>query len=157
MATARRIRVVRKIDVTMTAGLVAPSWPADAHPLWWVEDDGKGSRPSIIRFAWRPATGELRVGTQFRHALQVRGRKYPFEAWLRGFSFPRDRAIALRPYHWPIDAYEEFGAAQRRADLRVSRSFLKAIRPLLPDRVLIYLGVDNGFLKDRFGHLSQSW
>ena len=154
---ARSLSIVRELNVTSTAGLVPPSWPEGQHPLWWVQDDSKRRHPKIIRFSWLPVTGELRVGVQFRHALQVRGHEYPFEAWLRGFSFPQDRAIALRTYYWPQDAYDEFDRSHARLDLRVTRSFLRVLRPRLPDRTLVYLGVDNPFLRDRFGHLAQSW
>jgi hypothetical protein len=157
MTPPHPFRVLRKLNVTATAGLIPPSWPEGEHPLWWAEDDGRSTIPPIVRFTWLPVTGECRVGLQPRHKLQVLGHEYPFEAWLRGFSFPRDRAIAMRGYHWPADLYETYGPAQRRIDLRVSRSFLKVIRPHLPDRTLVYVGVDNAFLRDRFGHLSRSW
>jgi hypothetical protein len=153
---ARQFPIVRAMNVTATTGLEPKPEAGDRLPLWWVEQ-GTLKTPPIIRFCWQPRTGELRVGTQFRHKLQIMRHEFPFEAWLRGFSFQTEGVVALRTYFWPNGLYDEFDASHRRLDLRVTRSFLRVLRPHLPDRTILYDGVDNKFLLHRFSHLSRSW
>jgi hypothetical protein len=149
--------IVRKLEITATTGLMPPPWAPGTHPLWWAELDTKKA-PPIIRFSWLPVTGELRVGVQCRHALQIpRNDNFPFSAWLRGFSFPQERCLVIRTYFWPVNADEAFDAAHARLDLRVARSFLKLVRPFMPPRTLVFDGADNEFLRRRFSHLADAW
>src|SRR5688572_10204032 len=131
-----------------------PKYRPDAHPIWWVEA-GTYEVPKVVRFIWLPASGELRVGVQIRHALQRPvGHAYPLAAWLRGFSFAIDKCLVLRTYHWPEHRYDWFNAAHARLDLKVSRSFLRVLRPHMPARTLVFDRADYQFLRQRFAHLS---
>ncbi len=154
---ARRFPIVRRLDVTATTGLVPPTSPPERHPLFWAEDDRRRAVPEVIRFVWLPTTGELRVGLQLRHDLQLLGHAAPPAAWLRGYSFPHDGAIALGRYHWPDGPADAWDAAHGRLNLRVARSFVRAVRPHLPERTLVYLDADDRSLADRFGHRGHSW
>jgi len=152
----RDLTIVRRIDVMSIDGLVPLPDSPEAFPLWW--HAAEGGRPRIVRFVWLPMTGEARVGCQPRHALMLpSGGSYPFEAYLRGFAFPRDSAVALRTYFWPADHYDEFDRAHAALDRRVAGAFLRLLRPHLPRGTAVHTGIDNRFLRSRYGHLSMDW
>lgn len=154
---ARDLKIVRRIDVIAVSGLAQPQETPQIFPLWWHEI-ATGSLPRIVRFIWLPTDGEMRIGLHWRHKLMLpKDAPYPLEAYLRGFSFPCDQALALRSYYWPKDAYDDFDRSHAILDRRVAGAFLWGLRPSIPRGTKIFTAVDNRFLRDRFGHLSMDW
>jgi hypothetical protein len=140
-----------------TTGLAPPPWAPIPHPLLWWEDGCK-KRPEVVRFSWLPVTGDLFVGVQMRHALQIpRDGEYPFAAFLRGFYFPHLTELAVRTYFWGEGPYDWWDESHHRLDTHVAFVFLHLIRPSLPRDVKSFVSVDNRFLKERYGHLALDW
>ena len=152
-AVPHQITIAKTLDLTAVLGLMPPPWArTPPHPLCWVEDDTK-KIPKIVRFIWLPITGEMRVGVQCRHALQVpHGHQHPLAAWLRGIYAPLNRCLVLGSYYWSASGDDAFGAEKEALHRGVSQQFLMLLRPHLPPRTLVY-GMDNEFLKQRFPHL----
>ena len=152
---SRKFKIARTIRRPMVVGLVPPTgWP-DVHVFYYTLDGSR--RPDYFRWCWHPVSGDFVVGTTYRHALMIpRSDDQPAESWLRGFVFPAEQLVAVRTYFWPLDAYDDGGAAHARLDQRVYSSFVALASPSLPG--FDFVGqVDNGWLAQNFGRSASSW
>ena len=154
---ARDIQIVSRINIAETKGLCPPPTAKSVHPFFWIED-GTNKLPDVIRFSWQPQTGDCYVGVVIRHVFQIpKDERYPFASYLRGFSFPGSRTIALRTYYWPGETYDFFDESHADLHDRVTDGFLAALKPSLPRGVRTFRSVDNHWLRQTNGHISLYW
>src|SRR5688500_1859406 len=107
----RKLKIARTICRPTVVGLVPPTSRPDVHVFLYTLDGNR--RPDYFRWCWHPVSGDFVVGTTYRHALMIpKGDDtQPAESWLRGFVFPHEQVVAVRTYHWPLNAYDDWNAA----------------------------------------------
>jgi hypothetical protein len=149
----RSLQIIHEFRLVSVVGLVAPTGRPQRSPMDWTLDGRK--RPPCFRWSWHPPTAELYVGVAHRHVAQLpRGDPTrPFDSFLRAFLFYPDRAVALRPYWWPVSLYEPFDTEMNG---RVLTSVTRLLRPMLPN-YRFHLGVDNEDLAANFARYASSW
>jgi len=171
-ARARRIQVVPRVNVVDVSGLEPPILESDpvqsieeqqpqqpqedvnVHPIFWKEP---GQRtPSEIRWVWDPLTGNMNIGTQSRHSgMTPSGTEW--DAVLRGFYFPNQKLVSIRPYYWPNGDYDQWdeGHAELSADIQMA--FIMAIQPTLKQQepeIQFKTNIDNRWLEQTTGRYS---
>jgi len=173
-ARARQFRIVRSVNVVGVSGLEppiiespvseiqedlpevseVPKVDQNAHPFFWKE---RGQRvPSEIRWIWNPQTGDMYVGTQSRHAgMTPSGTDW--DSVLRGFYFPSNKTVAIRPFYWPNGTYDQWDSDHAELSADIQMIFVTAIQPTLEQQepaVQFQLNIDNKWLQSTTGRYS---
>ena len=123
------------------------------HPLRWVLSD-TGGRPDWVRWVWHPRSGETRIGRVIHHYELLGKQRTQLSDWVRGFYFPKPRLLVVRTYFAPKDPLDDFNAAYRELDERVSEQIVFLLGQHLRD-ARFATGVDNNWLENRFPRLCQ--
>jgi len=148
---ARDIKIVRKITIVKTLGLKRSG--AEDNPFLW-NSDSTGKPPFWIRFVWNPQTGKMILGVHpccRRHAdIIPRSRRYPFGAWVRGFFFPAERWIGIRPFWWPTRPEDEWSQQHAALSNKIMRALVPMLRRKLPG-CRIEVNIDNKRLTELTG------
>ena len=153
---ARKLQIAQVVRVASVAGLVPPAGQPDAHVFLWTLDGT--ARPDYLRWCWHPLSGDMVAGVLPRHVLMLptNDPERPFESWLRGFVFRREKLVAVRTYFWPLGPDDDWGAAHATLDRRVFDSFVALMTPLLPG--FKFVGqIDNRWLAQNFSRYASSW
>ena len=154
-----RQRISTMVNVGSVTGLVVPAKAKkDLFPFFWVSDDLKA--PGVIRFSWHPISGEIRIRSYGQHAADM-GVKDKQEEWLRGFYFPKEKHLVLRPY--ALDVY----SFDKELNDIVTKKFLLAVKPSLktdptkkPIKTITDIHdqyVSNQGLASKYGKHGWSW
>jgi len=165
-ARARRFRIVHSVNVVGISGLEPPlveslddpeSPPKpdmQAYPFFWKEIGQK--TPQEIRWIWNPQTGDMYVGTQLRHAgMTPQGTEW--DSVLRGFYFPSNKTVAIRPFYWPDGSYDQWDTGHAELSADIQMIFVTAIEPTLKQQepeIDFKLNIDNKWLQSTTGRYS---
>jgi hypothetical protein len=136
-------------------GLLPPKRKPETHLFMWTTDGLQ--RPPYLRWAWHPVSGDLVAGTVHHHYQQIpRDPERPFESWLRGFVFPKERIVPIRTYWWPLTPYDEFDEQDAQQHRLVASTFITLVRPSLP-RLRFVSGINNEWLRSNCGKYGDRW
>lgn len=142
-----------RMTLIRVVGLKTPLDDPDTHVFRWNLENGQ--KPKFFRWIWQPVEGELLVGTVGHHQYMMprNDSKRPFDSYLRGFYFVKERLVATRPFFWPETPYDEFDRVTSRnvadAAVRLLSKQLKKVR--------FEIGVDNNWLMQYFSKYSTAW
>ncbi len=121
------VRIMRKLTITRAIGLMRS---VEDNPFLWVSEY-TGTPPSWIRWVWNPQRGTMYLGAPpscRRHVdIIPPSRRYPFGAWVRGFFFPAEKWIGIRPFWWPASPGEDW----TRQDAALNKKVMRVLVPML--------------------------
>jgi len=148
--STHEIKIVRKLTIVKTAGLKRSG---EVLPFLW-HSGYTGKPPFWIRWAWNPQTGKMMLGVPLhcrRHIdIIPSSRRYPFEAWVRGFFFPAERWIGIRAFWWPASPRDQWSRQHADLNKRIMRVLVPMLRRQLPG-CRIETSIDNKRLAELTG------
>lgn len=151
---ARLIRIVNHANITTVEGLEPPKRRKARNQFYWDQQGAFVPKPpGTIRFIWSPVTGEMRLGTENNHAEQM-GKGEGFDSWVRGFFFPEQKLVAIRPFFWPQGAHDVWDAEHADLNNRVMTTISNIMKNLIPS-ARIKADVDNNWLRSSVNFKSQ--
>jgi hypothetical protein len=144
-----------QLTLVSVIGLMPPLRSPDACVLKWTLDGRR--RPDFFRWSWHPIAGHLVAGTVHHHVDQIpQDATRPFPSWLRGFVFCAEKQIAVRPFFWPLDAYDDWEAAHAKLAKTVYTAFYDLLKPKLRGYRFAH-PVDNRWLLQNYSRYSRRW
>ena len=150
--SSRNIKIVRKLTIIKTVGLKRSD---EDNPFLW-HSSYTGKRPFWIRFVWNPQTGRMILGVPLEcyHHKDIipSSRRYPIDAWVRGFYFPEKRWIGIRPFFWPAGPEDQWNKQHATLNDRIMKALVPMLRRILP-KARIETNIDNNRLAELTGLL----